>query len=116
VLADADYNMNDPENILAVIYRARDWINGELPADRQLTKAPQTRLPGSQSVLDSLPLVSLLITIEQEVADTIGVPVTLARLCASVCFVGRSCRLRLFPTGSLQRRIRSLKISMAPLN
>ena len=70
--------MNDPENIVAAIYRAVDWINGELPPDRQLIKAPETRLLGSQSVLDSLHLVSLIITIEREVEDAFGVALTLA--------------------------------------
>jgi acyl carrier protein len=70
--------MNDPENILATIYRAVDWINGELPPDRQLIKAPETRLLGSQSILDSLHLVSLIVTIEREVEDAFGVPLTLA--------------------------------------
>ena len=70
--------MNTPENVIAAIYRAVDWINVELPPDRQLTKTLDTRLLGSQSVLDSLHLVSLLITIEREVEDTIGVTLTLA--------------------------------------
>jgi len=70
--------MNDPENILAAIYRAVDWINGELPPDRQLIKAPETRLLGSQSVLDSMHLVSLIVAIEREVEDTFGVALTLA--------------------------------------
>jgi hypothetical protein len=33
--------MNESESILAAIYRAVDWINGELPPDRQLVKAPE---------------------------------------------------------------------------
>jgi acyl carrier protein len=70
--------MNDPENIVAAIYRAVDWINGELPPDRQLLKAPETRLLGSQSVLDSMHLVSLIVTIEREVEDAFGVALTLA--------------------------------------
>jgi hypothetical protein len=70
--------MNDPENILAAIYRAVDWINGELPPDRQLIKAPETRLLGSQSVLDSMHLVTLIITIERELEGTFGVAPTLA--------------------------------------
>ena len=70
--------MDTPENALSAIYRAVDWINAELPPDRQLSKAPDTRLLGSQSVLDSLHLVSLLIMIEREVEDTIGVTLTLA--------------------------------------
>jgi len=70
--------MDTPGNALAAIYRAIDYINAELPPDRQLNKTPDTRLLGSQSVLDSLHLVSLLITIEREVEDTIGVTLTLA--------------------------------------
>jgi acyl carrier protein len=70
--------MNEPEDILAAIYRAVDWINGELPPDRQLIKVPETRLLGSESVLDSMHLVSLIIAIEREVEDTFGVALTLA--------------------------------------
>ena len=70
--------MNDPENIVAAIYRAVDWINGELPRDRQLIKTTETRLLGSQSVLDSMHLVSLIVTIEREVEDAFGVALTLA--------------------------------------
>jgi acyl carrier protein len=70
--------MNTTENIVAAIYRAVDWINGELPPDRQLIKAPETRLLGSQSVLDSMHLVSLLVTVEREMEDAFGVALTLA--------------------------------------
>ena len=70
--------MIDRENIVAAIYRAVDWINGELPADRQLIKAPETQLLGSQSVLDSMRLVSLIVTIERELEDAFGVALTLA--------------------------------------
>ena len=70
--------MNDPENIVAAIYRAIDWINGELPPDRELIKAPETRLLGSQSVLDSIHLVSLIVTIEREVEEAFGIALTLA--------------------------------------
>lgn len=70
--------MNDPENIVTAIYRSVDWINGELPPDRQLIKAPETRLLDAQSVLDSMRLVSLIVTIEREVEDTFGVALTLA--------------------------------------
>jgi hypothetical protein len=69
--------MNDPENLVAAIYRAVDWINGELPPDRQLIKARETRLLGSQSVLDSMHLVSLIVAIEREVEDIFGVMLTL---------------------------------------
>jgi acyl carrier protein len=49
-----------------------------LPTDRQLIKAPETRLLSSQSVLDSMHLVSLIVTIEREVEETFGVALTLA--------------------------------------
>jgi acetyltransferase-like isoleucine patch superfamily enzyme/acyl carrier protein len=64
--------------VVTAIYRAIDWINGELPSDRQLTKALETRLVGSQSVVDSMQLVNLIVAIEREVEDTFGVAVTLA--------------------------------------
>ena len=70
--------MDSPAKVPAAIYRAVDLINVELPPDRQLSKTPDTRLLGSQSVLDSLHLVSLLINIEREVEDTLGVALTLA--------------------------------------
>jgi len=52
--------MDDPQNILGAIYRAVDWINDGLSPDHQLVKAPETRLVGPQSVLDSIQLVSLI--------------------------------------------------------
>jgi acyl carrier protein len=70
--------MDTPEKVLAAIYRTVNWINAELPPDRQLSKTPDTRLLGPQSVLDSLHLVSLLINIERELEDTFGVALTLA--------------------------------------
>jgi acyl carrier protein len=69
--------MNESESILAAIYRAVDWINGELPPDRQLIKAPETRLLGSESILHSMQLVSLIIAIEREVEEAFGVALTL---------------------------------------
>jgi len=70
--------MINSENIVAAVYRAVDWINGELQPDRQLIKAPETRLVGWESVLDSMHLVSLIVAIEREVEDAFGVAVTLA--------------------------------------
>jgi acyl carrier protein len=70
--------MDDPEDVVAAIYRAVDWINGELPPDRQLIKMPGTRLLSAESVLDSMHLVSLILGIEREVENTFGMALTLA--------------------------------------
>ena len=70
--------LDDPQNVLAAIYRAVDWINDDLPPGHQLVKAPETRLVGPQSVLDSMQLVSLIVTTEREIEDAFGVAVTLA--------------------------------------
>jgi acetyltransferase-like isoleucine patch superfamily enzyme/acyl carrier protein len=64
--------------VVTAIYRAIDWVNGELPLDRQVVKAPETRLLGSHSVVDSMQLVTLVVAIEREVEDTFGVAITLA--------------------------------------
>jgi acyl carrier protein len=66
------------QKTLEAVYRAVDWINRDLPANRQLTKAPETRLLGPQSVLDSMHLVSLIIATERELEETFGVTLTLA--------------------------------------
>jgi acyl carrier protein len=70
--------MDCSRQVLAAIYRAVDSTNAELSPDRQLSKAPETPMLGRESVLDSLRLVRLLIAVEQEVADTLGVTLTLA--------------------------------------
>jgi acyl carrier protein len=71
-------SLNASEDILAAIYRAVDWVNDELPPDRRVIKASDTRLLGPQSVLNSMDLVSLIIAIEREIEDTFGVALTLA--------------------------------------
>jgi hypothetical protein len=70
--------LDDPEKVLAAIYRAVDWINDGLPPDHQVIKAPDTKLVGPQSVLDSIQLVSLIVTTEREIEDAFRVAVTLA--------------------------------------
>jgi hypothetical protein len=70
--------VNTPDNILAAIHRAVDGMNAELPPDRQMSKTLGAPLLGPRSVLDSLHLVSFLISVEREVEDMIGVTLTLA--------------------------------------
>ena len=70
--------MNDSASMLAAIYRAIDWINEELPVDRKIKKAPETKLLGPESVLDSMRLVTLIVTTEREIQEAFGVALTLA--------------------------------------
>ena len=70
--------MNESEAVLAAIYRAIDWVNEELPVERKIIKAPETRLLGPESALDSMRLVTLIVTTEREIEDAFGVALTLA--------------------------------------
>lgn len=71
-------HMSEIEPILATVYRAVDSLNREQAPDRQVAKAPETRLYGADSVLDSLKLVTLIVEVEREVEDSCGVTVTIA--------------------------------------
>lgn len=66
------------QRVVELIYEAIDSINDTLPDQRQLDKAEGTVLFGSGTTLDSLGLVNLLVSFEQQVIDEVGVPITLA--------------------------------------
>jgi hypothetical protein len=66
------------DQILQAIYRACNTLNEEQPADRQIICAPETRLFGSSTVIDSLKLVHLILAIEREIEADSGVGITLA--------------------------------------
>jgi acyl carrier protein len=68
----------DKQRIVQLIYAVIDDINASRPADKHVEKSPSTMLYGSQSVLDSLGLVNLIVGVEQKIGDDLGVPVTLA--------------------------------------
>ena len=70
--------MPDRNAILQAIYRAVDSLNEDCEENPKIGKSPETRLYGSQSGVDSLRLVGLVIALEQELCDTFGVVVTLA--------------------------------------
>ena len=69
--------IDESANILAAIYRAIDWINEDLPSDRKLVKAADTRLLGPESVLDSMRFVTFIIATEREIENAFGVALTL---------------------------------------
>lgn len=66
------------DRIVQTIWAAIDEFNSGRPSDRQLSKSADTALIGAQGVLDSLDLVTLLVTVEQQVATDLAAPITLA--------------------------------------
>jgi len=70
--------MTEQEKILEAVYRAVDCVNSELPPNYQIIKAPESRLYGPQSLLDSFSLVNLIVATEREIEDAFGVSVLLA--------------------------------------
>ena len=70
--------MIDKADVTEVVFSAIDEMNLALPAGRGLEKSLTTPLFGHQSYLDSLGLVSLIVGVEQGVADEFGSEITLA--------------------------------------
>lgn len=68
----------DRQRVLQAIFATIDEINETLSDDRKLEKSAETRLFGDQRQLDSLGLVSLIVSLEQHLADEFGLAVTLA--------------------------------------
>ena len=62
---------------LDIIYKAIDDLNQVLPPDQQVAKAPDARLLGETSTLDSLGLVNLVVLVEEKVQDDLGITVSL---------------------------------------
>jgi len=70
----------DLDTALAVVYQAIDTVNGQRPADQKLPKSPDLVLVGDGGVLDSLGLVTLVLTIERKLEEAAGVEVDLIGL------------------------------------
>ena len=66
------------EEILGIVYRAIDAVNPQLPPERRVEKSPDEALFGREGKLDSLGLVNLVVAVEQELEDALGVSLTLA--------------------------------------
>lgn len=69
--------MANQDAVIQIIYRALRALNEELPADKQVPIARDTRLFGPEASLDSLSLVSVIVDVETAVADELGKPVSL---------------------------------------
>ena len=66
----------EKDKILKAVYAAIQSFNEQLPAGRKLASTPQTQLVGSSN-LDSAEIVNLMVGIEQQVEQDLGVAVTL---------------------------------------
>lgn len=66
------------QQVVTALHTAIDEFNSLQPSDQQLAKSADTVLLGANGMLDSLALVSLLVTVEQQIASDFNIPVTLA--------------------------------------
>jgi len=66
------------KKIINIIYDSIDEVNQQLDAEEQLDKAIDTILFGGNGKLDSLGLINLVITVEQNIEDEFDVSITLA--------------------------------------
>lgn len=64
-------------NLLRIIYDSVDETNRQLPADRHLDKNPETVLLGEGSHLDSLGLISFIVSFEEALAAACGLRLNL---------------------------------------
>jgi len=65
------------DQALAIVFRALETLNEELDPEDRVPVGPDTRLFGSDAVIDSLSLVSVIVDVEQAVAEELGVSVSL---------------------------------------
>lgn len=62
---------------LAIVLRALENVNDELDPSERFEISESTPLFGSDSVIDSLSLVSLIVDVEQAASDAAGRPISL---------------------------------------
>jgi hypothetical protein len=65
------------DEALRLVYEVIDTVNARLPAARRLSKSPATVIAGPAGALDSLGIITFVVTLEERVADAIGAPVQL---------------------------------------
>ncbi|MFC1485184.1 acyl carrier protein [bacterium] len=64
--------------IIKVIYQSIDDIKDSVPNAKDITKSKDTALFGNDSFLDSLGLVTLVVSVEQNLQEKLGLSITLA--------------------------------------
>ncbi len=66
------------DSIIVTIFIAIDDINQLRASDKQIAKSKETVLFGAFGSLDSLGLVSLIVSVEEQIQEIFGVPIVLA--------------------------------------
>ncbi|MGP0091074.1 MAG: hypothetical protein ACLPKB_14110 [Xanthobacteraceae bacterium] len=64
-------------DILEAVYAGIDQLNRQSPDAKPIRKTPDAPLYGSDSDLDSLGLINLVVAVEQSVEQRLNVPITL---------------------------------------
>lgn len=66
------------EDALDIVLRALANLNNERAVGERIDPGPQTRLFGTDSVIDSLSLVSIIVDVEGDASDVLGFPISLS--------------------------------------
>ena len=66
------------DNIYKSIYKSIDEVNSQMSKDEQLIKSPDTVLYGESSLIDSIGLINIIVTVEQNIEDDFEKSITLA--------------------------------------
>jgi len=65
------------EKVKAAIYSAIDEINKQLPNENRLDKSLDTVVIGPESKIDSLGIVNLIVTIEENIEENCAIAISL---------------------------------------
>ena len=68
----------DQQAVIDSLFRAIDSLNMTLPADRKVSKSPDTILMGTGGALDSLGMVNLIVETEMMIEEDFGKMLNLA--------------------------------------
>ena len=70
--------MTVKNELLGLVYGAIEERNQTVPKELYLEQSPDTVLFGDTARMDSLGLVSLILAVEEKIADDYGIPVSIA--------------------------------------
>ena len=66
------------DNIYKSIYKSIDEVNSQMSKEEKLIKSPDTVLYGESSSIDSIGLINIIVTVEQNIEDDFEKSITLA--------------------------------------